>query len=286
MTFSTNPSTPVRWSSDREPMLPIRIVDAFAAGPFQGNPAAVTLLEDGRTAEWMQQVAAEMNLSETAFLARRDGGFDLRWFTPGGEVGLCGHATLASAHAVWEAGWAPAGELLRFHTRSGELLARPRGQEIEIDLPAQPAQEVEPVNDLVEALDGAGTWFGRTQDRGGGDVDYLMELPSEQAVRELQPRFDILKQVVGGVIVTAVSDSERFDYVCRYFAPWWGIDEDPVTGAAHCALAPHWNRRLGRDRLVGFQASARGGVVRTHLEGDRVLLAGAAVTVLRGQLLV
>jgi len=261
-------------------------VDAFAAEPFRGNPAAVCLLEQPRQDAWMQSVASEMNLSETAFLLAEPDGMGLRWFTPTTEVPLCGHATLASAHILWETGTIGKTEQARFHTRSGLLLARRLGSRIEIDLPASPPHEVPLPAAAREALDVTPLYCGRTRERGLGDVDYLLELESEEAVRAVRPNFDHLRrEIPAGIIVTARSVSASYDFVSRYFAPAWGVDEDPVTGAAHCCLAPYWSQRLGKRELVGYQASARGGVVHAHLRDDRALLSGDAVTVLRASLL-
>jgi PhzF family phenazine biosynthesis protein len=264
---------------------PLFQVDAFTAEPFAGNPAAVCLLEDEEPDPgWMQRVAAEMNLSETAFLRPRaePGRYGLRWFTPAVEVQLCGHATLASAHVLWSEGLAEAGRELRFDTASGPLAARRDADgAIWLDFPTTPAGPVDPPAGLLEAL-GAGParWVGL------GRFDYLVELEDEAAVRGLAPDVRGLKGLgVRGVIVTAAAGGPGgYDFVSRFFAPGAGIDEDPVTGSAHCALGPFWAERLGRARLTGFQASARGGLVQVRPEGDRVLLGGQAVTVLRGQL--
>jgi PhzF family phenazine biosynthesis protein len=246
----------------------------------------------------MQRVAAEMNLSETAFLrpegsgaprrgapadrAAGDAAFGLRWFTPEAEVALCGHATLASAHVLWTEGRVPAGRPIRFHTLSGGLRATDRDGAVELDFPATPPSPEDPPAGLLEALGQPARsvrWVGRSR------FDYLLELGSEAAVRGLAPDFGKLRAVsTRGVIATAASEADGFDYVSRFFAPAVGIDEDPVTGSAHCALGPFWADRLGRAELVGFQASRRGGVVRTRAAGDRVLLGGQAVTVLRGEL--
>ena len=266
---------------------PLFQVDAFSAEPFAGNPAAVCLLEDGGDADpgWMQQVAAEMNLSETAFLRPGAGpaAYRLRWFTPTVEVELCGHATLASAHVLWTEGRVPAGQAIRFDTVSGPLAASPGdGGTIWLDFPAAPAEPVDPPPWLVEGLGAAAPrWVGL------GRFDYLVELEDEAAVRELAPDPRRLGGLgARGAIVTAAAaaGSEGYDFVSRYFAPAAGIDEDPVTGSAHCALGPFWAGRLGRDELTGFQASARGGMVQVRPDGDRVHLGGRAVTVLRGQL--
>ena len=255
-------------------------VDAFADRPFSGNPAAVCLLEEPRDAVWMQSVAGEMNLSETAFLRRRpDGVFDLRWFTPTVEVDLCGHATLASAHVLREQGvWAPGGAV-RFHTRSGVLTARGCDGWIELDFPADPIRGVAAPPGLIEALGARPRYLGR------GRFDYLAELESEAAVRALRPDLHRLRAVdTRGVIVTARASTPGFDFVSRFFAPATGVDEDPVTGSAHCSLGPYWRGHLRRDEFTACQASARGGVVRVRVDGGRVKLTGQAVTVFRAEL--
>ncbi len=257
-------------------------VDAFTDTPFRGNPAAVCLLEEPRDAGWMQSLAGEMNLSETAFLARRpDGTFDLRWFTPAVEVDLCGHATLAAAHVLWEQGNAgPVGEL-RFHTRSGLLSARRCDDWMELDFPADPVRAVAPPPDLVEALGVEPRYLGR------GRFDYLAEVESEAAVRGLRPDLHRLRTVATrGVIVTARASTPGFDFVSRFFAPASGVDEDPVTGSAHCCLGPYWRRHLGGEEFTAWQASPRGGLVRVRVGAERVLLRGQAVTVFRARLAV
>jgi len=264
--------------------LPIYTVDAFTDRLFAGNPAAVCLVDAAPVEHaWMQSVAREMNLSETAFLRSRPGGdgFDLRWFTPAVEVDLCGHATLASAHVLWEAGRLPAEQPARFHTRSGLLSASRNGDgTIQMDFPAKPSTPVEAPNGLAEAVGVQLVSIFSNR------MDYLVELVDERAVRDLRPDLRALKAVrARGVIVTARSDDARYDFVSRFFAPAVGVDEDPVTGSAHCCLAPFWAERLGKAKLVGYQASARGGVVGVEISGDRVLLSGNAVTVLRGTLL-
>jgi PhzF family phenazine biosynthesis protein len=255
-------------------------VDAFTDRPFAGNPAAVCLLPSTGDPVWMQQVAQEMNLAETAFLVGRPDGFDLRWFTPTIEVDLCGHATLASAHVLWEEGRLKANEIARFHTRSGVLTAARRGDLIWLDFPSTPPEPASPPAEIARGLGVAPRYVGRTC------FDYLVELESEDQVRALAPDFSTLKQLgVRGVIVTARSSNGSCDFVSRFFAPGAGIDEDPVTGSAHCGLAPFWAGRMGKKELIGHQISQRGGVVRVRLEGDRVQLGGHAVTVLRGELL-
>lgn len=254
-------------------------VDAFADRPFAGNPAAVCVLPETRGEEWMQAVAREMNLSETAFLVREGDAFRLRWFTPTVEVDLCGHATLASAHVLWEDSHLPPGEPARFHTRSGPLSAVRKGAWIEMDFPGEPPREVEPPSGLAAALGAAPRYTGRNR------FDLLVELESEEVVRELQPDIGLLRAIPArGVIVTSRAESPEYDFVSRFFAPAVGVDEDPVTGSAHCCLGPYWSQQLGVQKVVGYQASARGGIVRVHLRGDRVTLGGQAVTVLRGEL--
>jgi predicted PhzF superfamily epimerase YddE/YHI9 len=265
-------------------------IDSFTDQHFRGNPAGVVLLDEPRDADWMQSVAAEMNLPETAFLeATADpAAYGLRWFSPTVEVELCGHATLAAAHALWQSG--AEAPRLRFATRSGELTADRSGNEIVLDFPVDPPTEVEraTAERVVQAVGSAARWVGRGKDK------FLVQLESETAVRTVDPD---LAAVLGldamGVIVTAAADpttppapghSAPADFVSRFFAPAVGIDEDPVTGAAHCCLAPFWADRLGRQPLTGYQASVRGGFVGVDIVGDRVRLSGRAVTVLHGQL--
>ncbi len=259
--------------------IPIVQVDAFTDKPFAGNPAAVCILPEPRDDRWMQNVALEMNLSETAFLVRRDDRFDLRWFTPAIEVDLCGHATLASSHVIWENGIQKLDEPIQFQTKSGLLIAKRMGDWIEIDLPAIHQETAEAPPGLLEALSVEPLHVGL------GEGEYLIEVESEEIVRGLEPDFTSLRELqIFGVIVTSRSSTEEFDFVSRFFAPGAGIDEDPVTGAAHCRLGPYWKNKIGRDEFVAYQASARGGVVRVRVAGDRVILGGKAVTVMRGQL--
>ncbi len=255
-------------------------VDAFTDRPFSGNPAAVLVLEKPGDPGWMQKVALEMNLSETAFLVRRkDGGFDLRWFTPAVEVDLCGHATLASAHVLWEDGHLAPEARARFHTRSGVLSADRKDGRIVLDFPATPEGATEPPAGLMEALGVRALYVGKNA------FDVLVEVDSEAAVRTMTPDFGSLGAIrARGVIVTARASSPGFDFVSRFFAPAAGINEDPVTGSAHTTLGPFWAARLGKKSLTAYQASARGGVVEVEVAGDRVLLGGRAVTVLRGEL--
>ncbi|HSL71790.1 MAG TPA: PhzF family phenazine biosynthesis protein [Longimicrobiales bacterium] len=259
---------------------PIVQVDAFTDRAFAGNPAAVCILTDMPGDDWLRAVALEMNLSETAFLVRDGDAYRLRWFTPAVEVDLCGHATLASAHVLWEDGHLRPDETAEFDTRSGRLRAMRDHGWITLDFPAKHAVPAEPPAGLLEALGVDARAVLRNV------FDYLVECESADQVRGLQPDFTQLQRVeMRGVMVTALSDDPRFDFVSRFFAPAAGVNEDPVTGSAHCALGPYWADRLGKNPLIGYQASARGGMVRVEVKGDRVLLGGKAVTVLRGELL-
>lgn len=260
--------------------VPLYQIDAFADRPFSGNPAAVCLLPGPVNEVWMQQVAAEMNLSETAFLWREADRFPLRWFTPTVEVDLCGHATLAAAHLLWEAGELSPEIPRRFQTRSGLLTAVRKGNWIELDFPAEPALPAPAPEGLIESLGVMPKYVGRNR------FDYLVEVDSEEAVRSLAPDFPRLAKVSArGVMVTSRSSSFQYDFVSRFFAPAAGINEDPVTGSAHCCLGPFWKERLHKDELVGYQASGRGGIVRVRPSGERVYLGGQAVTVFRGTLI-
>lgn len=261
------------------PTIPCFHVDAFADAAFGGNPAAVCLLTAERPARWMQAVAAEMNLSETAFVRPIAEGFGLRWFTPKVEVDLCGHATLAAAHVLWHERIAPGDAELRFRTRSGRLVAVRVGERIELDFPARIARPCALPPALGKALGVRPRAVAKNED------DYLVELASERAVRDLRPDLALLAKLpVRGVAVTAKAD-RKWHFVSRFFAPAVGVAEDPVTGSAHCALGPYWAERLGRTSLRGYQASPRGGVVEVSVVGARVLLRGGAVTVMRGELL-
>ena len=259
--------------------IPFFQVDAFTAKPFTGNPAAVCLLEKEAEAGWMQLVAAEMNLSETVFVTPRANGFGLRWFTPATEVDLCGHATLASAQVLWETGRLTEDDTANFHTRSGVLTAKRAGDWIELDFPVTPAEPIEPPPGLSDLLGSVPRFVGRSR------FDLLLELTDAEELRDLNPDFAGLSSLpVRGFIVTTKSDVPEYDFLSRFFAPAAGINEDPVTGSAHCALAPFWGERLGKSEMTAFQASARGGVVKVKLAGKRVLLRGQALTVLRGEL--
>lgn len=259
-------------------------VDAFSNKIFGGNPAAVCVLKTIKDNNWMQLVAREMNLSETAFLLKQTDGYSLRWFTPKTEVRLCGHATLASAHVLWTEGYVSSKLPIQFHTLSGVLMAKYHNDWIELDFPANKSQAT---NVDLETLSTAlGTPLKTVLINSLG---YLVELESEAKVRQLQPNFSLLKNLTtSNVIVTSVANqNSEYDFISRFFAPGLGIDEDPVTGAAHCCLAPFWHDRLGQEQFLAYQASSRGGVVKVNYAGgDRVYLQGQAVTVMRAELFV
>ncbi|MGE3164041.1 MAG: PhzF family phenazine biosynthesis protein [Planctomycetota bacterium] len=260
-------------------------IDAFAEAPFQGNPAAVCYLDQALPEAWMQQVAAEMNLSETAFVQRSTAAdrYSLRWFTPRREAHLCGHATLATAHFLKETGRAATGSVVVFETLSGELLAHLEEHATALDFPAIRSEPCTLPAEVATAL-GSPSAVARVTVT-TGVPKYMVVLESEVAVRRCDPDFRRLARAHGGgVIVTAASETADYDFVSRYFAPSVGVDEDPVTGSAHCALAPYWSSQLGRSELTGFQASRRGGRVRVRARGDRVHLVGRAVTIVRGTL--
>ena len=260
--------------------LAIYQVDAFTVHLFAGNPAAVCLLPAPREKHWMQMVAREMNLSETAFLHPENDGWRLRWFTPAVEVALCGHATLASAHVLWEIGQLAPSATARFFTESGLLTAERNGSVIELNFPAKIAVPTEPPAGLAEAVGVKPLAVCRSE------FDYLIEVDSAATLRAMKPDFSRLGELpVRGVIVTARSDQTEFDFVSRFFAPASGVNEDPVTGSAHCTLGPFWQERLNKSDFRAYQASERGGVVKVRVAGDRVFLGGSAVTVLRGELL-
>jgi PhzF family phenazine biosynthesis protein len=260
--------------------IPIFQVDAFTDKPFAGNPAAVCILPGPREDSWHQAVAAEMNLAETAFLTKQGDGFRLRWFTPKVEVALCGHATLASAHVLFQEGLARPDETIRFHTQSGVLTAKRKGDEIELDFPLEPDAPIDPPANLAKALGVPLKYVGKNR------FDYLVEVDSEATLRTLTPDFKLLMTVTQrGAIVTSRSSEPRFDFMSRFFAPGVGIDEDPVTGSAHCCLGAYWQRQLGKSEFLAFQASARGGIVRVRVDKKRAYLGGKAVTVLKGELL-
>ncbi|MFQ5526165.1 MAG: PhzF family phenazine biosynthesis protein [Thermoanaerobaculia bacterium] len=258
---------------------PIYTVDAFADRPFAGNPAAVCPLSEPVSEAWMQSVAREMNLSETAFLSPGDGAFDLRWFTPAFEVDLCGHATLASAHVLWETGRVAHDQVIRFSTRSGILSAEKHGDRIRMEFPSDPPRRAEVPEGLSAALGAEIVWFGR------GTSYEFVRVADERVLRSLAPDFRTLAGLSPvGVCVTCEGQSDAHDFVSRFFAPSAGIDEDPVTGSAHCLLGPYWAEQLGKSRMDAYQASERGGEVRVAIAGDRVAIEGTAITISRGEL--
>jgi PhzF family phenazine biosynthesis protein len=260
--------------------VPIFQIDAFTSEAFRGNPAAVCLLTDPAPEDWMQNVAAEMNLAETAFVVAGGDAFGLRWFTPKVEVDLCGHATLAAAHALWESGRIRRDIIVHFDTKSGRLSARSDDDWIELDFPSTPEAPVAAPEGMLDALGVATPVYV-----GLNRFDYLVEVADEGILRRLAPDFASLRSLeVRGVIVTSRASTAGVDFVSRFFAPGAGIDEDPVTGSAHCCLAPYWSPRLGKTEFVAHQLSARRGVLRVRLAGDRVKLLGQAITVFRGEL--
>lgn len=257
----------------------IYIVDAFTDRPFAGNPAAVCILDQMPDDVWMQNVASEMNLSETAFLYKEHGGYSLRWFTPKVEINLCGHATLASAHILWETGAEDSTKKLRFYTRSGALTAIKKDDWIEMNFPSEPEEPCDPPELLSHALDVDMLYVGKNR------FDYLVEVANEGIVRSLKPDFSLLEKIgARGVLVTSRADNAQYDFVSRCFFPAEGIPEDPVTGSAHCCLAPYWKRKLHKDHFNAAQLSARGGSLRVTIDGNRILLLGQAITVMRGSL--
>jgi PhzF family phenazine biosynthesis protein len=259
--------------------LSIYVVDAFTDQPFKGNPAAVCLTDHPLDDKQMQNIAAEMNLSETAFLVPFQDGYSLRWFTPSAEVELCGHATLASAHILWEMKVLLKDQKANFYTKSGLLTATKIGEWIELNFPAEPDAESSYPPALIEALQVEPIYVGRNR------FDYLIEIESETVLRNLKPNFSLLGEVQSrGVLVTCRSD--EFDFISRCFFPAVGVNEDPVTGSAHCCLAPYWSKKLQKNELYAYQASQRGGILKIHLDHDRVIMAGMAVTVMKSELFV
>ena len=258
---------------------PIFQVDAFTDRPFSGNPAAVVLLQEQRSAEWMQAVAREMNLSETAFVHPQQGGYHLQWFTPKNEVELCGHATLATAHILWETGRESPSTRIRFFTLSGWLAAEKKGDLIELDFPSAPCAPGDVSEEIIAAVGAVPDYVGISGDK------WLFEYTDEETVMNLKPDFTALAKRKGrGLVVTALSNRPGIDFISRYFAPWWGVDEDPVTGSAHCILGSYWGVKLSKSHLTGQQVSARGGIVHVRLSGERTYVGGKAVTVFTGTL--
>ncbi len=256
-------------------------VDAFTNKPFTGNPAAVCVLTSPKDDTWMQNLAQEMNLSETAFLIKQEDGYNLRWFTPATEVPLCGHATLASSHVLWSENHLSPKEAAHFHTKSGLLIAKKQEDWIELNFPANPSEAISTPVELREAL---GVPVKEVMKNSLG---YLVEVESEELVRNIEPNFTQLVKQFPEVIVTSVAEKlSEYDFISRFFAPGLGINEDPVTGAAHCCLAPYWRNKLNKDEFLAYQASSRGGVVKVKYPGeDRVFLSGQSVTVLRGEII-
>jgi PhzF family phenazine biosynthesis protein len=260
--------------------IPIFQIDAFTSEPFKGNPAAVCLMTEKSTDAWMQQVAMEMNLSETAFLLPEGQGWRLRWFTPLLEVDLCGHATLASTFVLFQQKLIDTGSTIHFFTRSGELTAFEKDDWITLDFPAFFEQPYPQAGQLAKILK-----INPIDVIQSGE-NVIVEMSSEKEVRSLYPDFSrLIKLPMHGLVVTAHSDQSEFDFISRYFAPWVGINEDPVTGSAHACLGPYWQRRLGKSTFRAFQASNRGGVLGVEVKGERVLISGQAVLVLSGEII-
>ena len=254
-------------------------VDAFTEKPFSGNPAGVCVLDQKLDEKLLQNIASEMNLSETAFLVKNKDGYDLRWFTPTGEIDLCGHATLASAHILWEKGFLKTDQEAKLSTKSGLLTAKMNKGWIELNFPALPEEKAEPPAGLLESLGVEAAYIGKNI------FDYLIEVESEETVRTMKPDFVNLSKVPArGVIVTA--RAEEYDFISRFFAPEVGIWEDPVTGSSHCCLGLYWQKKLNRDEFIAYQASERGGILKVKVIGKRILISGKAITVLEGELLI
>ncbi|KAA3635091.1 MAG: PhzF family phenazine biosynthesis protein [Calditrichaeota bacterium] len=254
-------------------------VDAFTSKPFSGNPAAVCITEIALDEKLMQQIAMENNLSETAFLYPEKNGYNLRWFTPAVEVELCGHATLASAHIIWEVNKFPHDKEISFYTQSGELNAAYTKDGIQLDFPSKEAEEVAAPDRLLEALGVNAVYIGKSK------FDYLVELNSADEIRNCNPNFSELKKLqVRGIMITAKSDENRYDFISRFFAPGAGVDEDPVTGSAHCTLTPYWAKKMNKSVLRAYQASKRGGELLVRFNGERTNLIGNAVTMMKFEL--
>jgi PhzF family phenazine biosynthesis protein len=259
--------------------IPLYTVDAFTDKPFSGNPAAVCILDNPLEESLMKKIAFEMNLSETAFLHKENDGYGLRWFTPAVEVDLCGHATLASSHILWESDRLKSNEAANFHTRSGLLTAVRNHDAIELNFPLIEESEIKPLPELEKALGAKPIYTGMTK------WNYIVEFDSEDTVRSLNPDFDLLQSLPAwGTIVTAKASIHGYDFVSRFFAPEKGIKEDPVTGSAHCVLGPFWQKRLNKNVFKAYQVSQRGGTVGVKVENSRVHLSGKAVTVLSGEI--
>lgn len=254
-------------------------VDAFTNEIFKGNPAGVCLYVTNQDDIWMQNMASEMNLPETAFLSKRTDGFALRWFSPEKEVDLCGHATLAAAHVLWETGELETSDEAVFYTKSGVLKATKIGGWVELDFPVEEDSEVSTPVEIIEGLKVMPKYTGKNR------MDYIVEVENEDILRKLRPDNEILKKLdTRGVIVTSISDKKEFDFVSRFFAPAIGINEDPVTGSAHCCLAPYWSRKLGKIEMKACQASKRSGILTVRIDEGRVFICGQARTVFSGEL--
>ena len=254
-------------------------VDAFTNKAFSGNPAAVCILDHELNDEQMHNIAFEMNLSETAYVLKQKDNYSLKWFTPDSEVDLCGHATLASSHILWEKNIHEGNKTIEFQTRSGILKANKADGKIELDFPIDNERKIEIFDDLIKTLGAEPVYLGRTK------WSYLAEMDSEETVRSIKPDFALMETLEAwGLMITARSSSKDFDFVSRFFAPRKGVMEDPVTGSAHCALGPYWMKKLQKNNLKAYQASKRGGILGITIDGDRVKLTGSAVTVLEGKL--
>ena len=257
-------------------------VDAFTSEPFRGNPAGVCILENDMPDEWMQNVASEMNLSETAFIIPDSGYFRIRFFTPASEIPLCGHATLSSAHILYETGIAHAESEIKFQSKEGDLTVRKSGSRITMNFPAYGLDQIE-VPEIVARI--LGSRPAEVYMTGHGWTFVLLN--DEKTVRELNPNFKLMKDSgFGDMIVTAPSEDSNFDFCVRCFAPALGIDEDPVTGSAHCALVPFWYRKTGRTEFMSHQVSRRGGILKVAFKGNRVEISGDARTIISGELFV
>jgi PhzF family phenazine biosynthesis protein len=266
-------------------MMNLYQVDAFTDVPFRGNPAGVCILEEEKSDQWMIELAREMNLSETAYLYKQNDTYPLRWFTPKKEVALCGHATLASAHILWEEKIEPESGKITFETKNGKLYAYKDGDIIKMDFPARLVKSIDD-NAVLNGLFDIMPINSAVYEADDGNV-YLLEVVSENVVKQLEPDFQgLIAQGARGVIVTSKSNDPKYDFISRYFAPKVGVNEDPVTGSAHCCLAPYWGKKLGKIEMVGFQASERSGVVMCEWKDDRVVLGGKAVTVFKIEVMV
>lgn len=256
-------------------------IDSFANQAFQGNPAGVCLLQSPIDDLKMQNIAREIGLSETAFVTKNFSHFELRWFTPTVEVDLCGHATLASAHALWESKIATS-ESIAFHTKSGMLTAKKDSEYVVLDFPTIAIKPLHsPIKNLLESLGiNDPLYIGRS------DKTVLIEVTSEKCLKNIQPDFELLKEVpIEGVVVTSRSEyPDDYDFVSRYFGPREGINEDPVTGFAHCHLGPYWQTKLNKTKFLAYQASSRGGFIKIDMHDDRILLGGKAITIMKGEI--